>query len=90
LLFIDPEAGANTSDNRIRIGVWRESIKFEALASVDDMAVHRFELVALEWAIRIDIPVEEVDDNALLLDAADRKLIVGKWRDQRRILGQLI
>jgi hypothetical protein len=76
LLFVDLEAGVNAPDSRIGIGIRWETIKFEAVAFVSDAAIHRLELVPLEWAIRIDIPAEEVDDDALLLDAANRELIM--------------
>jgi hypothetical protein len=90
LLFVNLEARVNTPDRGVCIGIRWEAIKFEAIAFVSDAAVHRLKLVALEWAIRIDTPVEEIYDDALFLDATNRELIMREWRNQCRILRQLL
>jgi hypothetical protein len=80
----------NTPYSRICVGIWWESIKFEAIGFIGDSTIHGLELISLEWPVRVDISVKELDDDALVLDAADRELIVGKRCNQRRIFRELV
>jgi hypothetical protein len=64
-------------DSGVRIGVRRQAVKFEAIGLVGDTGVHRLELLALQWAIRVDIAVQKRDDDALFLHVAEPELIPG-------------
>jgi thiamine monophosphate kinase len=81
LLFVDLKPGVYTPNSGVRIGIWRESVEFEATMGVSDALVQRLKLITLEWTIRIDISIQELDDDTRLLDATDRELIMGEWRD---------
>jgi hypothetical protein len=47
-------------------------------------------LISLKWPVWVDISVKELDDDPLVLDTADRELIVGKWCNQRRVFRELV
>jgi hypothetical protein len=80
----------HTPDSRIGVGIWWEAIKFEAIRFIGDSTIHRLELISLKWPVWVDISVMELDDDPLVLDTADRELVVGKWCNQRRVFRELV
>jgi hypothetical protein len=57
---------------------------------VGNPLVERFELLALQGLIRINISILELDDYPLILYIPDSELIVGERRNEGCFLGKLL
>jgi hypothetical protein len=77
-----------TQDSRVGFGIWRQSVKVEAVMSVCYAPKQRLKLVTLERARFIF--VFELHDDAVFLYVSHTKWLPREWCEQRRIIGDLL
>jgi len=90
LIFVNLKAWMEAEDRRIWVSIRWKSFEVEFAMRVAESFVQGFELFALQWTRRVDITVEEFDDDTLLLDICDPKAAVRQWGHKCRVVREVI